>query len=324
MEGSGRIRDALLSGRSAQGSVADAVTEAATGLQDHINVVAKDMVSGEDLVRNQISNHYLDGLKYGMEGSNGSCLSNYFRYMRNNHDILGICFASKSNPMSKRNKFFMVWNTLTLTFLLSTIFTEMDLTDNFLEALIVALIIVPYSFILFHVAACQICHRQNCCVKWAHRCGCATLLMFSLLSLFYLIGAIIILVHTKSDYRDLIITFGASLLLEQFMPFFLGIFNWIFVSWKGFLCLPQCGCSCLGMRCVSVRFFPLLGLFPIRIVLNAYYLGESTYAEDRDIFKEKYPGRIAIDDVPKDAMDNSVLTSSFSNNSYSRNSAITV
>ena len=63
------------------------VDATASALHAGASTLARDLVSGETQLQNQISNHYLSGLKYGMVGSDGSIGSNYIRYMANNHDI---------------------------------------------------------------------------------------------------------------------------------------------------------------------------------------------------------------------------------------------
>lgn len=299
------------------------VDAAANAIHGHASTLVRDLVSGEEKLQNEISNHYLEGLKYGMAQSDGSISSNYWRYMTNRH-VLGLCCASRQNPINKRNNLCLMWNSLSLTFLLSSIFYALPKTNSFIRGGIIAVIMGPYSALMYSVAACQPFHRHNRCVRSAHQCGCAMLALFSALGALFVAAAVIIIVHSGEDIVIVATTFLISMLFEQLMPFYLGVFNWIFVSWKGFLCCPQCACACLGLRCKSTRFMPLLGLWPIRLVLNAYYLGESTYEEDKEIFKQKYPGRIAIDDVSREApVDNSLLTSSsFAANS--RTSAITV
>ena len=320
------IRSALLASASAGASRLGAVAnEHLDALHEQATMLAKDLVSGEEELQNEISNHYLSGLKYGMEGSAGSCCSNYVRYMSNHHPILGTCCASKRNPMSRRNHIFMLWNILSITFLLScSIYILPDLGPWF-EALYVAAIVAPYSFILHNLAVCSVCHKYNVCVKWSHRFGCGMLSILSILGVFYVIGAVLILFETGENIPRVMTTFLLSVLLEQLMPFYFGCFNWVLLSWRGCFCFPLCGFTCRGQRCESIRFCPLLGFLPVRLLLNAYYMGESTYEEDKTIFQEKYPGRIAIDWTPIDRSPqrNNALNSSYSN-SQSRSSAVTV
>lgn len=46
----------------------------------------------------------------------------------------------------------------------------------------------------------------------------------------------------------------------------------------------------------------LLTFFPIRKILNLHQLAENTFDDDKKLFQEQYPGRIAIDDVKNNAM----------------------
>lgn len=275
---------------------------AVNAAREAVLLATRDLVSGEETLRNEISNHYLDGLKYGMAGSDGSIFSNYVRYMRNNHDALGICCADEGNPMNRTRKLLFLWNTVSLTFLLSCLLELAQIGSSLAEGLIVAVIVAPYSFVIYNTASCRLCHRKNVCVKWSHRLGSILLAFFSVSCFVYVGGGVAILVLSHQNYQRMILTFITSLLLEQLMPFYFGILNWVFLSWKGFLFCPQCGCTCCGRRFTSKRFCPILGCFPISMILNAFHMGESTYYEDKLEFQEKYPGRIAIDSRPGGAV----------------------
>ena len=52
-------------------------------------------------------------------------------------------------------------------------------------------------------------------------------------------------------------------------------------------------CACPS----KYSFCSLLTFFPIQYVLNLYNLAENTYYDDKKLFEEQYPDRIAVDIV---------------------------
>lgn len=227
--------------------------------------------TGLDITTSEIANHYLDGLKYGLAGTSGSCLGNYCQYYQNNHDLLAICCANPLNPYNKVNRFLSFWSKTCLAFLLFAVFVYFHIRSIY-EFIIVLLITIPYGYFLDSMATCSHFYRSNYFVKCFHSIGFSILLLTSILNLISLAIGIAILIVTKPNFSHFITQFLLSIVFDQLKPLYLGIFNWILHSWKGCLCLPQI--SCCGSSPCPPRICPLLGLFPIRILLNMYNLGK--------------------------------------------------
>lgn len=232
-----------------------------------------EIVDGLNEQDKEIANHYLDGSKYGLPGSNGTCFSNYLRYYANNHEILAICFADKRNPYNKWNRLLSFWSKSCLSFLLFAIFSKYKL-QSILELIIVLVIMSPYGYFIDSMATCSYFYRQNCCVKVFHSLGFFILLLTALINIFTLVLAIIFLIYYKPKPAHIVTQFLLSILFDQLQPLYLGIFNWILFSWKGCLCLPQIQCcGCCGCPACPPRFLPILGLYPIQFLLGLYSLG---------------------------------------------------
>lgn len=288
--------------------------------------------TGLDISTSEIANHYLDGLKYGLAGTTGTCLGNYCQYYQNNHDLLAICCANPLNPYNKLNRFLSFWSKTCLAFLLFSIFVYFRLQSLY-EFMIVLCVTSPYGYFIDSMATCSIFYRSNYFVKCFHSLGFSILLLTSVLNVISLALGIAILILTKPNFSHFITQFLLSIVFDQLKPLYLGIFNWILHSWKGCLCLPQV--SCCGSTPCPPRICPLLGFFPIKLLLNFYNLGkknipfhayplspccthvmfslmagESTYHEDKEEFQAKYPNRIAIDKFKPDAQRESSMSHS--------------
>lgn len=270
------------------------------------SAVAATAMGGRSVLDAEIANHYVSKLKFGVAGSTGTLLSNYYRHTMNNHELLSLFFADKRNPYNKVRRFFVIFSKLSLSLLLAAAFSTMHkdrynqpgvstpLNIQFGDSFFISLILCPYGYILDSIANCTICTRANCCIKLVTPLSYCTLLIIALVSGLFLMGGILIAVlelHANTFVR----VFFFSVLLDYASYFYYGIWNWYFLSWEGFLFVPifpLCGNS--GCPC---RFLPLFSLWPIKTFLRLYGLCQSTYTEDKAIFLAKYPGRVAVDVV---------------------------
>jgi hypothetical protein len=256
--------------------------------------VVNDLTSGEEKQTNEVANHYLDKMKYGLAESDGTKLSNYYRYHRNHHEYLSLCFADKRNPYNRTSRLFILWNTLSLQFCLACLFSK-SLRFDVLESIYIALIMVPYSALINSLASCGYFRRKNTCIKWSRRVGFAILGLLSLVAAGYLTIGLLYVAQNDINARRLFQNFFVSLFMDSLMPFYFGVLNWILPSWQGVLCCPQVHINCFGYNKTTPRWYPLLGYWPIKVALKAVFLDESTYEEDKEKFLQLYPDRIAID-----------------------------
>jgi hypothetical protein len=253
---------------------------------------------GERLDR-EIAEHYLSNMKYGLEGTDGTMWSNYFAYMANNHSILSIFFTSPKNPYHKLNKALTFWNSTCLMFFYSCLFP--GAMRSFRIALLVTLLMLPYSMLLHTLGTCKYARGRNCCVAWSHKIGSCVLFLLAFFGLIFIAAGLSVLEFKSKPVSKTIEIFIFSIFFSQLLPFVLGLANWYLLSWSGVLCCPQFSCNVDKYTISNEQFrcCPLLEVLPINFVLNMYCLGESTFAEDKKRFEELYPGRIAIDKFTK-------------------------
>jgi hypothetical protein len=129
-----------------------------------------------------------------------------------------------------------------------------------------------------------------------------------------------------NDLGNFLMFFVLSLVFDQVIPLLTGSLNWLFYSWSGCLCCPVCRCYCPRslycflcclckadddsdsdyehetnqMLCIcptKYSYWSILTFFPCRKFLNIYHLAENTFEDDKKLFQEQYPGRVAVDDV---------------------------
>ena len=242
----------------------------------------------------EIAAHYLDRLKFGLAGGNGTFCSNYVRHTKNNHALISICFADRRNPYDRKRRLVVMFNKLSLSILLSAAFQADTahylirpylfllhrlkeapfVLESYGEAILVFIIIAPYGVILDNLATCYVCTKCNKCRSAASRCGFAVLVFYAMLSGIYIIIAGLIVFYLL-DPLPFLITFAAANLLDHCSYFYFGIWNWVFVSWEGCLCLPQCSthCCCRRNNNDDIQGFPcklcpLLNFFPFLIILR--------------------------------------------------------
>lgn len=89
-------------------------TKKVNGLTD-ITLLSRSNLDAE------IANHYLNNCKYGLPGSNGTWLSNYYRHTLNNHEFLSFFFADSKNPFDRKRRILVTWCKMTLTLFLSAV-----------------------------------------------------------------------------------------------------------------------------------------------------------------------------------------------------------
>lgn len=283
------------------GSLAKATANDAVALSAAAAAVAMAGRSARDA---EIAKHYNSGLKYGVAGSNGGIVSNYMRHTLNNHEVLSLFCADKRNPYNKTRRLFVIFSKISLSLLLSAAFSSLHrdrygtasiatpINIQFSDSFIISLIICPYGYILDKIASCSICTKANCCVRVFTTLGYCTLMIIALISTLFLIGGILIAVYLL-DTNVFLNVFIVSVMLDYASYFYYGIWNWYFLSWEGFLCIPIFPlCRKEG---IPGRFVPLFACWPIKKFLQMYGLCKSTYTEDKATFMEKYPGRVAID-----------------------------
>lgn len=256
--------------------------------------VANDDSSRDDL-DDEIADHYLSSLKYGLEGTDGTMLSNYKAYMANHHPFLGIFYTSPKNPYHGLNKALTFWNSSALMFFYSCLFPKA--MSSFPTALLITLLMLPYSNLLHMLATCNFARGRSCFVSWSRKCGSFLLFLLAILAVGFLAAGIIVLKLESRPIGKTILVFTVSMTFSLLLPFILGLSNWYLSSWKGVLCCPQFSCKIGSFHCDNeeYRCCPLLELCPVNFVLNMYCLGESTFLEDKKKFEELYPGRIAVD-----------------------------
>lgn len=257
-----------------------------------IEAGAKRSVAGVDA---DIANHYLSGLKYGLEGTDGSLYSNYKAYMANHHPFLSIFYSSPKNPNTRLNKALTFWNSLSLMFFYSCLFPKA--MSSFPTALLITLLMMPYMILLDALATCRYARERACCVTWLHRCGSFLLILLAGFACAFIVAGILMLKLEDRPVQKTVITFGLTTLFSQILPLVLGLTNWYLTSWSGILCCPQCSFVAFGhyFSNEEYRCCPLLEILPINFVLNMYCLGEPTFGEDKERFHKLYPGRVAVD-----------------------------
>lgn len=259
-------------------------------------------LAGRERREAEIVAHYLSGSKYGMAGSNGSVVSNYIRHTLNNHEFLSLFFADKRNAFDKRRRFLVLFSKLSLTYLLSAAILlegngdddriNIDLPINISgQSFLLSLLLIPYGSMLTGLAECRFCNENNVCVCAAVTTGYCILVTIALVSLLY-IGIAIVITQHISDGDKFAELFFYAIMFDYLSYFYYGITNWILRSWRGFLIIPIFPCG------FPPQFLPILGIWPIPWIMQLYYLGESTYHEDKVDFINQYPGRKAIDDFP--------------------------
>lgn len=188
-----------------------------------------------------------------------------------------------------------VWSKASVSFFLLALFATRYTINNMVQIIVTVVIMVPLGLLLDALAKCDMCHRSNLCVNASRTCGGGILTLIGLVCILFAAAGVYLIEKAPIPLRGFLTNFAITLALEELQPLYMGIWNWLLLSWKGFLCFPQC--RCCGRTIPSQSVVPLLGLFPIKFLLNLYEMGESTYYEDKNIFLEKYPNRKAIDDV---------------------------
>ena len=122
--------------------------------------------------------------------------------------------------------------------------------------------------------------------------GYCTLFTIALVSIFYLIAGILVIVYELHNEHYLKV-FVISNLLDYLSYFYYGLWNWYLISWEGFLCIPILPwCRKQG---IPGRFYPIYAWWIVQKFLQMYNLCESTYTEDKLSFQERFPERIAVD-----------------------------
>jgi hypothetical protein len=266
-------------------------------------VAAATLRAGRSVKDAEIANHYNSKLKYGVAGSSGTLWSNYYRYTMNNHELLSVFFADRRNPYNRQRRLFVIISKLSLSLLLAAAFSTAhpDRYDRpgvatpanvqFNDSFVISLILSPYGYILDNIASCAICTRANCCVPLFTSLSYCTLFWIAFVSIFFLIGGILIAVYSLRT-NAFVSVFFVSMLLDSASYFYFGIWNWLLLSWEGFLFIPVFPAGGSGY---PPRYMPIFAFWPLQKFLQMYWLCESTYAEDRETFQRVHPQRIAVD-----------------------------
>jgi hypothetical protein len=132
---------------------------------------------------------------YGLPGSTGTFCDCYWRFVRNNHQLLSIFLADKDHPFSRGERLTVTFAYLAWAFMIACVITPnrgetrdvstvwhfhqssclMTLsvfvlqTPWFVVSFLTALLTVPYIMLLKSVAECGCVQRyRNCCKWWAN------------------------------------------------------------------------------------------------------------------------------------------------------------
>jgi hypothetical protein len=171
----------------------------------------------------------------------------------------------------------------------------------FVMSLVVYAILAPYTLLITQLAKCESAYREGrsgCCYECEKCSSMFCLLFLSILSVIFIIVGVLFSYYLL-DTMSFVQSFWIANIIDYLAFFMLGISNWMLLSWEGFLVIPQFP-MCGGF---PPRFMPLLGIYPIKLFLNSYYLGESTYLEDKKKFEEQYSGKKSIDEVASKSID---------------------
>jgi hypothetical protein len=188
----------------------------------------------------EIAKHYLEEMKYGLEGSDGSFWSNYTRHSLNHHEVLALCCASGKNPYNKLRHILVLINKLSLALLLSTAaaaFLPRDILDEAATVggftigvgFVISVIISCYGFILSKIARCYYCAKYNVCVAPVESCGVCILFTLCLPSALFIAIGVLIILREGIDV-SFMKSFAISVVLDYFSYFYYGIWNWYLVS----------------------------------------------------------------------------------------------
>jgi hypothetical protein len=208
------------------------------------------------------------------------------------------CFADNRNPYSKYKRIVITLAKICLSFLLLAGLSSSGKVNNIVQVIVIVAVMAPFGMLVDSLARCEVCHRRNVFVYTSRKLGSLflTLIMITNIGL-AVFGIALLVIHkiglAKFAYKSFI-----SVVLDALQPLYMGVWNWLLHSWEGVLCIPQF--NCFGGIIIPPRFAPLLGLGPIKFLLNLYNLGEATYDEDKVTFTEKYPNRVAIDNISQE------------------------
>jgi len=288
---------------SISNSIVSLASDALSTASSSSQKLASLIVKGREPREAAIANHYLDQVKYGMPGSDGTCESNYWRYTRNNHELLAIFCADKSNPLGTFRRVLILFTKFSLYLLLSVVLEGYQELDYAIAIIFPAVQI--YSTILKWIGQCPYCTRNNTCLFTSQFLSKSILTYKALSSILTFISAVYLIHHVphKGEYVQ---TLWICILLEQFLFFYFGFLNWVLVSRKGCCCLPQfycpngahnCPTLCPENKFPAFSYWPLLSWYPVKLCLQCVELGDDTYIEDKEKFRTKYPHLIRIDDI---------------------------
>jgi hypothetical protein len=181
-----------------------------------------------------IKNHYLEGTKYGMKGSDGTWSSNYYRHSMNNHPLLSLFFSDELNPFDSKRRKMVFFCTYSVAFFMSSVWMfyldggeeeadEHTSENEILYAFITTLIMTPISIILNYAGACTYCYKYNTCTGLAHTFGLFFLIVCTFMASSFFIGGIAIVASQKEDKIEFLKTFlftlGLLIYLYHF-PYF--------------------------------------------------------------------------------------------------------
>lgn len=130
--------------------------------------------------------------------------------------------------------------------------------------------------------------KANVCVTPTKWLGLLMLWITALTCITYFILAVLIICYVLEN-TNFLSTFFISLGFNYASYFYFGIWNWLLHSWEGLLFIP------MFIKNFPPKYLPLLGRFPLSLILSLLDMGGPTYVEDKAEFELKYPDRIAID-----------------------------
>jgi len=167
------------------------------------SVVPTGNVAVKGAINPHIEDFFLKGKVYGFPETDGELLSNYLAWVRNNHPFLSIFLADDNHPFTRKRRALVFYCQFTFALLMAgavkTAFPDPDPVVIGIVSIIVACITVPYNTVLVMFAKCGRCNarfevKYPLCSKFLFTLGYILLLIFSVFTIAYIIGGIILFV----------------------------------------------------------------------------------------------------------------------------------
>lgn len=298
----------------ASGEQMETLREIGMQVSDIVLKIMQTSTVGSSNREEEIHHLFLDKLKYGLPGTDGSRWSNYKEYVKNHHPWISVMLSDPRNPFKKRRRFTLLLMKIGIIFFLGAFVSSSASKGTFIyvnsggtmfqSTILITICSLLGGTFTEYMARCPCTTSQGSFVDVD---GTFERLFLAGASVFFIgmvAGAVILIGQQLSvDHLYFPVILILAILLDFGAFFYLGSINWMVVSWEGILCCPMCpawydgdddGC------CGGIIIFPLLSNPIVEFFLNPFFLVESTYLEDRMKFRDEYPGRLCIDDYKDD------------------------